>query len=72
MLYLVQSASGKAGAASAQLSSHRGLQDGCIHKYCSRSTLPVENNSGKNDGSNDTSRILQEGVKNHLWDLRQA
>lgn len=52
--------SGKAGAASAQLSSHRGLQDGCIHKYCSRSTLPVENNSGKKK-SKDAPRIVQGG-----------
>lgn len=38
--------SGRADVASAQLSSHRGRQDGRIHKYCSRSTLPVENSSG--------------------------
>lgn len=38
--------SGRADVASVQLSSRRGRQDGRIHKYCSRSTLPVENSSG--------------------------
>lgn len=37
--------SGKADVASGQLSSRRDQLGERIHKYCFRSTLPVENNS---------------------------
>lgn len=45
--YLGRNVSGRADAASGRRSSRRGRQDARIHKYCSQSTLPVENNSGK-------------------------
>lgn len=43
--YLGQNVSGKADVASGQLSSRRDQLGERIHKYCFRSTLPVENNS---------------------------
>lgn len=46
VFYLARNVSDRADVASARPSSRRGRQDGHIHKYCSRSTLPVENNSG--------------------------
>lgn len=45
VFYLGRNVSDMADVASAQLSSRRGRQDVRIHKYCSQSTLPVENNS---------------------------
>lgn len=46
VLYLARNVCDRADVELGQLSSHRGRQDGHIHKYCSQSTLPVENNSG--------------------------
>lgn len=40
--YLEQSVNGTAGAQWGQLSFHRGLLGGCIHKCCFPSILPVE------------------------------
>ena len=53
LYYLVRNVNDRADVASTLLSSHRGRQDGHTHKYCSQSTLPVENNSGNQRGVNE-------------------